>query len=110
MTLRQPTISKESRRRPSRLSRQLADEKIGRARNQTPEERLFYLGLCAWVLTRLDEEARDAVDARRERGDIIADYDKEVRKRKSLLVLLLVMRIVTCLAGIIFHASKLRWE
>ncbi|WHZ26452.1 MAG: hypothetical protein OJF51_001247 [Nitrospira sp.] len=40
MTFRQPTISKEPRRRPSKLSRQLADEKIERARNQTPEERL----------------------------------------------------------------------
>ncbi|CUS36258.1 hypothetical protein COMA2_210044 [Candidatus Nitrospira nitrificans] len=40
MKPRQPTISQDSRRRPSKLSQQLGDEKIERARRQTPEERL----------------------------------------------------------------------
>jgi hypothetical protein len=40
MKPRRPTISQESRRRLSKLSQQLADEKIERARRLTPEERL----------------------------------------------------------------------
>jgi hypothetical protein len=41
MKSQQQTGSLGSRRRPSKLSRQLADEKIERARRQTPEERLM---------------------------------------------------------------------
>ena len=40
LRFRQQTISHESRRRPSKLSQQLANEKIERARQLTPEERL----------------------------------------------------------------------
>jgi len=40
MNLRQPTISAGPQRRPSKLSQRLADDKIERARRQTPEERL----------------------------------------------------------------------
>ncbi len=40
MKFRQPALSQASRRRPSKLGQQLADEKIERARRQTPEERL----------------------------------------------------------------------
>lgn len=40
MKPRQQPSFQESQRRPSKLSQQLADEKIERARRQTPEERL----------------------------------------------------------------------
>lgn len=68
---------------------------------------LVYLGLCAWALTRVDQDVRDAVDARRKRGDIIPDYDEKVRKYKKLAVLSLAMCMIAGLAGIMFCASKL---
>ncbi|MDK2745041.1 MAG: hypothetical protein H8K03_14915 [Nitrospira sp.] len=40
MKLQHSTSSKQYGRRPSKLGRQLSDEKIERARLQTPEERL----------------------------------------------------------------------
>lgn len=40
MKPQEPMVSRAAGRRPSKLSQQLADEKIERARRQTPEERL----------------------------------------------------------------------
>ncbi|MDC8448436.1 MAG: hypothetical protein LV473_08765 [Nitrospira sp.] len=40
MKLQQSIISQKYRRKPSKLGQQLSDEKIERARRQTPEERL----------------------------------------------------------------------
>jgi uncharacterized protein YciW len=55
MKLQSSTVSQKTRRRPSQLGQQLSDEKIERARRQTPEERLaiaLYLSDVCYELKR----------------------------------------------------------
>lgn len=59
---------------------------------------LILAGICAWFLTRVDQEARDRVESRRKDGYPISDYEAEVRKWKVLFRLMLSVCIIILLA------------
>jgi hypothetical protein len=68
---------------------------------------LIYAGLCAWYLTRLDQESRDWVESRRKQGKIIPDFEKEVQKVKLWGKLLLIVCMIGALAGALSCGTKL---
>ena len=58
---------------------------------------LIFVWVCAWFLTRLDQEARDRVESRRKDGYAISDYEEEVRKWKRRYRLMILACIISSL-------------
>ena len=59
---------------------------------------LILTGVCAWFLTRLDQEARDRVESCRKHGYAISDYEEEVRKWRRRYRLIILVCIIGSLA------------
>lgn len=66
---------------------------------------LVLAGIGIWLLTRVDEEARDAVERRRAWGYPIDDYPREFEKWKVWIRWTAILVTAVSLSGVLYNAS-----
>ena len=68
---------------------------------------LIFAGVSIWFLTKLDEEARRNVEARRHLWEATSTYEKEFVKYRKRVRLFYVVCTILCLGGALFSAIPL---